>query len=216
MINIRNVTKKYGDKTVYDNFSLDIEEGVITAVLGESGAGKTTLLNMIAGLTDYSGEISGNIRPASMVFQQNRLVPHLTVAENLKLVKSDADIESALNSVGLADYGCAYPKSLSAGMARRVALIRAFLYPSPIILMDEPLINLDLALKYRLTGLIKKLQKESGRTVITVTHDIGEAVMTADRIVVLKGGKVVFKEDAVTEETAKRLTEVLLQNGDDR
>ena len=210
MISIKNVTKKYGDKTVYENFSLDIEEGKITAVLGESGAGKTTLLNMIAKITDYTGQISGNISPVSMVFSNNRLVPHLTVEENLKLVKKDADIPAALESVGLFSYKDAYPKELSAGMQRRVSFLRAFLYPSPLILMDEPLINLDLALKYKLTGLIKKLQKESNRTIIMVTHDIAEAVMTADRIVVIKGGKVVFKENEVTEKTEERIKKVLL------
>lgn len=210
MISIKNVTKKYGDKTVYENFSLDIEEGKITAVLGESGAGKTTLLNMIAKITDYTGQISGNISPVSMVFSNNRLVPHLTVEENLKLVKKDADIPAALESVELSPYKDAYPKELSAGMQRRVSFLRAFLYPSPLILMDEPLINLDLALKYKLTGLIKKLQEESNRTIIMVTHDVGEAVMTADRIVVIKGGKVVFKENEVTEKTEERIKKVLL------
>lgn len=210
MINIKDVTKKYGDKTVYENFSLDIEEGKITAVLGESGAGKTTLLNMIAKITDYTGQISGNISPVSMVFSNNRLVPHLTVEENLKLVKKDADIPAALESVGLSPYKDAYPKELSAGMQRRVSFLRAFLYPSPLILMDEPLINLDLALKYKLTGLIKKLQEESNRTIIMVTHDVGEAVMTADRIVVIKDGKVVFKENEVTEKTEERIKKVLL------
>ena len=210
MISIKNVTKKYGDKTVYENLSLDIEEGKITAVLGESGAGKTTLLNMIAKITDYTGDISGDVSPVSMVFSNNRLVPHLTVEENLKLVKKDADIPAALESVGLAPYKDAYPKELSAGMQRRVSFLRAFLYTSPLILMDEPLINLDLALKYKLTGLIKKLQKESNRTIIMVTHDVGEAVMTADRIVVIKDGKVVFKENEVTEKTEERIKKVLL------
>ena len=119
MISLKNVTKRYGEKTVFENFNLDIEENKITAVLGESGSGKTTLLNMLARLTDFEGEISG-VENVSMVFQRDRLVPHLTVKENILLVNENADVPALLGSVNLSGAENLYPKSLSAGMARRV------------------------------------------------------------------------------------------------
>ena len=100
MISVNNVTKKYGEKTVFENFSLTAEDNKITVILGESGSGKTTLLNMIARLTDFDGEIIGADK-VSMVFQRDRLVPHLTVKENILLVNEKADVSALLESVGL-------------------------------------------------------------------------------------------------------------------
>ena len=125
MLSLKNITKKYGEKTVFESFNLDIEENKITVILGESGSGKTTLLNMIAGLTDFNGEIAGTEK-VSMVFQRDRLVPHLTVKENILLINETADVSALLESVGLFGAENLYPKDLSAGMARRVAIIRAF------------------------------------------------------------------------------------------
>lgn len=212
MINIENVTKKYGDKTVFHNFNLDIEENKITVILGESGSGKTTLLNMISRLTDFEGEISG-AGGVSMVFQRDRLVPHLTVKENVKLVNEDADVSELLKGVGLSGAENLYPKDLSAGMARRVALIRAFSCNAPVVLMDEPLVNLDLSLKYSLIEKIKALREKSGKTVLLVTHDVKEAVMLADRIIVISGGRIVYEEKTPSENTERALIDVLLKNG---
>ena len=211
MIRLKNICKNYGDKIIYNNFNLDIEENKITAILGESGAGKTTLLNIIGGLTPYSGEIIGNITPVARVFQKDRLVPHLTVKETLKLINPDIDVRNALAEMDLLDCENAYPKELSAGMARRVALIRAFSFPAKLILMDEPFINLDLSLKYKLFEQIKKLQKDGEKTVITVTHDVKEAAMTADTALVLNGGEIIYREETITENTEKNLTEILLK-----
>ena len=210
MISIKNVTKNYGAKTVFDNFNLDIEENKITVILGESGSGKTTLLNMIARLTDFDGEVSGADR-VSMVFQRDRLVPHLTVEENVKLVNEKADVCGLLKSVGLSGAENLYPKDLSAGMARRVAIIRAFSYDAPIVLMDEPLVNLDLALKYSLIEKIKALREKSGKTVLLVTHDVKEAALLADRVIVIGDG-ILADEKTVFEKTEKRLIDILLKN----
>ena len=212
MIEIKNLTKKYGEKTVYENFNLQLEEEKITVILGESGSGKTTLLSVLAGLTDYEGSVS-DVSSVSMVFQNNRLVPNLTVEENIKLICPDANVLEALLEIGLGDCLTLYPKSLSAGMARRVAVLRALLYPSNLLLMDEPLINLDLAHKYSLMDIIKKRQKEERRTVVFVTHDIKEAVYMADRIVVLKNGKVVCGEKSVTKKTENELFSLMLSLG---
>ena len=207
MISLKNITKKYGDKTVFNNFNLDIEENEITVILGESGSGKTTLLNMIARLTDFSGEISG-AGQVSMVFQRDRLVPHLTVRENILLINENADVKRMLESVGLNGAENLYPKELSAGMARRVAIIRAFSHPAPLLLMDEPLVNLDLSLKFSLLEKIKELQSTTGKTVIMVSHDVKEAAYFSGRIIVLKsGGEVILDKKRVSEKT---LTETLL------
>lgn len=209
MITIKNVTKKYGEKTVFHNFNLDIEENKITAILGESGSGKTTLLNMMASLTDFDGEILG-VDGVSMVFQRDRLVPHLTVKENILLVNEAADVSALLKSVDLNGTENLYPADLSAGMARRVAILRAFSHPAPVLLMDEPLVNLDLSLKYSLIEKIRRLKDETGKTVITVTHDVKEATLLADRAVVIRGGDIILDENGVSE---KVLEEALLQGG---
>ena len=176
-------------------------------ILGESGSGKTTLLNMIARLTDFSGEISG-AGQVSMVFQRDRLVPHLTVRENILLINENADVKRMLESVGLSKAENLYPKELSAGMARRVAIIRAFSHPAPLLLMDEPLVNLDLSLKFSLLEKIKELQSTTGKTVIMVSHDVKEAAYFSGRIIVLKsGGEVILDKKRVSEKT---LTETLL------
>ena len=209
MISLKNVTKKYGEKTVFENFSLDIEENEITVILGESGSGKTTLLNMIARLTDYDGEISG-VSGVSMVFQRDRLVPHLTAAENVLLVNENADVNKLFESAGLKGSENLYPKDLSAGMARRVAIIRAFACGAPAVLMDEPLVNLDLSLKYSLTERIKALNSEYGKTVILVTHDVKEAVMLSGRLIIIHGGKIIYDKNGRGAEREKEITDILL------
>lgn len=214
MISIKNLNKKYGQKTVYENFNLDIEDGKITVILGESGSGKTTLLSILAGLTDYSGEISGELSPVSMVFQNNRLVDNLTVEENLKLVNESVNVKNALEEIGLSDYAKAYPNKLSAGMKRRVAVQRALIYPSKVLLMDEPLINLDLALKFSLMDLIKKNHEVSPRTTVFVTHDLKEAVYIADRIIVLKKGQVVYDNSRINEKTESELFGLMISLGE--
>lgn len=208
MISLKNITKRYGEKTVFENFNLDIEENKITVILGESGSGKTTLLNMIARLTDFDGEITG-AENVSMVFQRDRLVPHLTVKDNILLVNKNVNVKALLDSVGLSGTENLYPKDLSAGMARRVAILRAFSSPASLILMDEPLVNLDLSLKYSLIAEIKRLKAESGKTVIFVSHDVKETVMLADRIMVIGGGKILYDKPSATE---RALTTLLLSN----
>lgn len=212
MIKIKNFTKKYGDKTVYSDFNLEIETGKITVILGESGSGKTTLLRAIASLTDYQGEIIGVDEKKSMVFQTDRLIPNLTVSENLSLINPGKDAESALGSVGLSDCGNLYPKSLSGGMARRVSLARALNFDAPLLLMDEPFINLDIAHKFFIMDNIKKAQSETARTIIVVTHDIKEAVYLAERIVVISKGKIVLDEKKINKNTENILYGVLMNS----
>lgn len=196
MFEIQNLTKKYGDLSVYNNFNLSIEEGKILAVLGESGSGKTTLLNCIAGLTPFEGSIPK--LKCSYVFQTPRLVPNLTVRENLKLIcKDENKISDMLAKVHLKDKAESFPVKLSGGQAQRVSLARAFLYDSEIILMDEPLSSLDLRLKKEITDLFMSLWQDDRRCAVYVTHDIDEAVRIAHRIIILRGGEILY--DTVPE-----------------
>ncbi|MBR0190014.1 MAG: ABC transporter ATP-binding protein, partial [Clostridia bacterium] len=211
MISVKNLTKFYGKKRVFENFNIDFEEDKITVILGESGSGKTTLLNVLANLTPFVGRVDG-ISDVSVVFQTDRLVPHLTVKENLALVNEKADVSAYLKETDLTGTEDLYPKDLSAGMARRVAIIRAFCYSAPVLLMDEPLVNLDLSLKYYLIDRIKRLKEREKRTVIFVTHDVKEAALLADRVVVIKDGEIIFDQKKVSENTEKELTEILLDN----
>ena len=190
-ITFENVTKKYGDLTVYDNFSFSIKRGEITCILGESGSGKTTLLNMLAGLTPYEGSIAPKLK-CSYVFQEPRLVSNLTVRGNLSLICKDKNkVEEMLAAVELSDKAEAYPVGLSGGQAQRVAVARAFLYPADLILLDEPFSSLDLALKLKISALFLKLWEREKRTALFVTHNADEALMLANRIVVLKDGRAV-------------------------
>ena len=210
MIKLDDICKKYADKSVFEHFSFTAEDGKITVVLGESGAGKTTLLSVIAGITEFSGTVSGADK-TSMVFQRDRLVPHLTVEQNVRLVNDGADVSALLAEMGIAGTEKKYPAELSAGMARRVALIRALSFDAPIVLMDEPLVNLDLSLKYLLIEKIKDLRDKYKKTVVLVTHDVSEAVMLADKIVVLSDGKIIYENDDVSENEETVLRELFLK-----
>ena len=210
MISIKNLTKKYDSKIVFNHLNLDIEENKITVILGESGVGKTTLLNVIAGLTDYEGKVSGEIKPMSYIFREDRLIPNLTVEENLKLVIPNVDVNTELEKVGLQNEAKSYPKTLSAGMSRRVSIARGMAFPSKLILMDEPLINLDLALKFDLISKIKADVKEKEKTAIIVTHDVKEAVLLADRILVLNKGEIVNEINSINENTEQELFDFMV------
>ena len=187
-------SEKYGETTVYDDFSLEIEAGKITCLLGPSGCGKTTLLNMLAGLVPYQGKIENIPNRISYIFQEERLLPNLTVWQNIRFVlgkgASDAAIDSVLEKVELLDKADAYPSELSGGQAQRVSIARAFAYPSELILMDEPFSSLDTALKIRLIDVFVRLWREEKRTAVFVTHNAEEAYMLAHRAVVLNGGAI--------------------------
>ena len=191
MIRLKDISKRYGALCVYDHFDLDIEEGKITCILGSSGSGKTTLLNILSGLTSYEGEIDPQ-KKCAYIFQQPRLVSNLTVRGNLKLVcREEEKIVSMLEKVELSDKADAYPVELSGGQAQRVSVARAFLYPSDLLLMDEPFSSLDTALKIRLIEVFCSLWREEKRTVVFVTHDAEEAYMLSHRALAVEGGKIV-------------------------
>lgn len=211
MIEIKNLKKNFGSLIVYDGFSLTLNDGEITAVMGDSGSGKTTLLNILAGLTHYDGEINGLPEKKGYIFQTDRLIPHMTVRKNLELVATPQKVEEYIAKVGLSDFIDEYPKRLSAGMSRRIAVLRAFLYDAPLLLMDEPFRNLDLSLKYKIMDFFKSINEAEKRTAVFVTHDIEEAVYLADRVVVIRrGGEILFDEKTDKNQTENKLKRLFL------
>jgi spermidine/putrescine transport system ATP-binding protein len=210
LLEIRNVSRRFGDFTAVDNVSLAIEAGEFFTLLGPSGCGKTTLLRMIAGfdLPD-SGQIlldgvdfaqtPPERRPVRTVFQSYALFPHMTVAGNiafpLKMAKTPqseikSKIDEALEDVRLAGFGARYPHELSGGQRQRVAVARALVTHPKLLLLDEPLSALDAKLREQMQLELINLQKEVGITFVYVTHDQGEALALSHRIAVMNKGHV--------------------------
>ncbi|MFJ2758793.1 ABC transporter ATP-binding protein [Nocardioides sp. NPDC087217] len=209
-VSLRGIRKDLGGATVVQDLSLDVEPSEFLTLLGPSGCGKTTTLNMIAGFTvpDAGQVLLGgkdvtreppNRRDSAMVFQQYALFPHMTVEENVayglkmhKEPKSEirARVAEALERVGLQGRGGRRPLQLSGGQQQRVALARAIVVRPKVLLLDEPLSNLDLKLREHLRLEIKHLQRDLGLTTIFVTHDQTEALVMSDRIAVMQGGRI--------------------------
>ncbi len=190
------ISKSYGTQVVFDNFELDIEKGKILCVLGESGGGKTTLLNILAGLTAFEGTVENPPKKVGYIFQEPRLLPNLTVEENLRYVGGTSEnIDKLLQKTELSACRDKKPRALSGGEKQRVAIARAFLSDGDTLLLDEPFSSLDTALKIRLAKVFVSLWQEEKKTAIFVTHDIEEACMLAHRVVVLRKGKIVLDLD---------------------
>jgi len=187
-IKISNLSKQFDQKEIFQNINMTFHEGKINCFMGPSGIGKTTLIHILLGLTESdSGEVQGiQGKRISAVFQEDRLIEHLDAVKNIKLVCEKAVpksiIEQELAKVNLTDYQDKPVKNLSGGMRRRVAIVRAMLAVSDIIIMDEPFKGLDDVLKKRVIEYVK--QKSEGKTVIVITHD-GEEVRLLDANVVL-------------------------------
>lgn len=194
---LKNIVKNYGDKKVLGGIDIKIEEGQITAILGESGCGKSTLLNIIAGkIKDYSGEVifeREHKEGISYVFQEDTLIPWKTVYNNLEFVlkgkveKSQIDerIKKYLKIVNLEGSEKEFPNMLSGGMKRRVGIARAFAFPSNYMFMDEPFEFLDVKIKEEIVEDLIKLQEVEKKTIILITHDIDTAITLGEKIVVL-------------------------------
>lgn len=187
---LKGVTKSYGGQTVLKDLDLTIESGKITAVMGPSGLGKTTLLRILLGLEDCEGTIEGmEGKTIAAVFQDNRLLPWLTLRQNLELVCGpgrEKEIEQALTLLELTDAAEKKPAELSGGMQRRAALARALACEGDIFILDEPFTGLDEELKDRIAGELKKRWQQEGTTVLFVTHDSAEAKEYADTIIRLQ------------------------------
>lgn len=198
-IKLINIEKNFGNKKIYDKFSLNFEEGKINCILGKSGCGKSTLLNIIANLEEInSGEIIGVPEKIAYVFQEDRLIEWNSIYTNMELPllkfytkdEREEKIKNILREVELEDYINSYPKELSGGMRQRANIARALLYNGELLLMDEPFKSLDKSSKENIIKIFKKNHLEKNNTVIMVTHDINEALSLGDNIFILGGSPV--------------------------
>ncbi len=212
-ISLAEVTHSYGAKQVLQRLSLDIDGSQLTCLLGGSGSGKTTILRLIAGLETPQGGlitilnkvatnknhliIPPHQRKLGFIFQDLALWPHFTVYKNIafglteqKQKNIKETVHQMLDYFGLQAYSEKYPHQLSGGQQQLVALSRALVLKPKILLMDEPLANLDVKLKRKTLGLIKKLQQNFDLTILFVTHDHKEAFAIADKIVILNEGVI--------------------------
>jgi len=209
-VSIENATKRFGDVVAVNKISLSINKGEFFTLLGPSGCGKTTLLRMIAGFYKmdsgsilFGDKVINNVpahkRDTGMVFQNYAIFPHMTVRENVayglkarKIKRNEITrrVNEALEMVQISALAERKPNQLSGGQQQRVALARAFVIEPSVLLMDEPLSNLDAKLRVQMRTMIKKLQRRLGITTIYVTHDQEEALAISDRIVVMKDGNI--------------------------
>ena len=210
IIEVKGVSKFFGEKTALDNINLSIKKGEFVTILGPSGCGKTTLLRLIAGFQTASEgviRIAGeeitqtppHKRPVNTVFQKYALFPHLNVYDNiafgLKLKKKPKDtvlkkVKAALKMVGMTDYEYRDVNSLSGGQQQRVAIARALVNRPKVLLLDEPLGALDLRLRKDMQNELKRIQQQMGITFIYVTHDQEEALTMSDTVVVMDKGRI--------------------------
>lgn len=210
IIEVKGVSKFFGEKTALDNINLSIKKGEFVTILGPSGCGKTTLLRLIAGFQTASEGvicISGkeitqtppHKRPVNTVFQKYALFPHLNVYDNiafgLKLKKLPKDVvlkkvKAALKMVGMTDYEYRDVNSLSGGQQQRVAIARAIVNEPEVLLLDEPLAALDLKMRKDMQMELKEMHKSLGITFVYVTHDQEEALTLSDTIVVMSEGRI--------------------------
>ncbi|MBF9231927.1 ABC transporter ATP-binding protein [Microvirga alba] len=209
-LSLEQLTLAYDDNIAVRNLDLGIKRGELVALLGPSGCGKTTTMRSIAGLlTPKSGvirldgaditRVPANKRAVGLVFQSYALFPHLSVFENVafglrlkKVAKHELEkrVENGLKSVGLSKFAARKPAELSGGQQQRVALARSMVMEPKVLLLDEPLSNLDARLRLEMRTELQRVQKESGITMIFVTHDQVEALALADRIVVMRDGLI--------------------------
>ncbi len=210
-LELRQLALGYGkNNAAVDKLDLSVEQGELISLLGPSGCGKTTTMRAIAGLIDLRagsitldgrdiGRLPPNKRNIGMVFQSYALFPHLNVFDNvafgLRLRKVDdktlrARVEKVIAAVGLAGFEARLPAQMSGGQQQRVALARAIVIEPKLLLLDEPLSNLDAKLRVQMRAELRRIQRELGITMLYVTHDQEEALALSDRIVVMNAGKI--------------------------
>ena len=194
-VRLRGVRRDYDGRRVLDGIDLDVAAGAFVALIGPSGSGKSTLMRIIAGLDrEAEGEIRTVPRRA-VVFQEHRLLPWKRVWRNVVIGLRGPDLRAravaALDEVGVADRADAWPLTLSGGEAQRVALARALVRRPQLLLADEPFASVDALTRLRVQRLVAQLWAEHGPAVLLVTHDVTEALLLADRVLVLAGGRLV-------------------------
>lgn len=189
MLSVENVYQNFGELSVLDNISFKVADDEILAVIGPSGCGKSTLLNIISGLEEpESGIVSGVKDSIAFAFQDDRLLPWRTVWENISLVNDEEDkkaIETLIYHVGLEGFEGYKPANLSGGMKKRCSIARAFYYKSGMLLMDEPFQGLDYFLRQEMLEMLLRVWNSHKKPVLFITHEIDEALMIANRIIIL-------------------------------
>lgn len=183
-IQINNLTKKYGNKIIFDNFTKKLDFENILIIKGDSGIGKTTLMRLVAGLEKAdSGEIIMDINKISFMFQEDRLIPFVSVLKNLTAVCKEETAKRYLKLMGLEQEKDSSPLSLSGGMSRRVSLARALCFDSELVILDEPFKGLDDSLKQEICKVIKEESKKRG--FIIISHDAEDATLLDAKIIEL-------------------------------
>lgn len=214
----KNFSFSYPDKEIYKNFNAEFLGDKINVVLGASGVGKTTLLNALTGLSGFDGEIENMPKNVSYIFQNDRLVKTISVEKNLDFVLKNAipDKTARKNAIydmakllEISDVLKRLPTEISGGQAQRVQMARAFLYPSEVMLLDEPFKGLDVSLKTRLIKKFLELWGRDGRTVVLVTHDVYDALLMGDKVFVLSGSPadIVYETELNVEKSERNLTD---------
>lgn len=204
ILKLSNIGKSFNHKEVLKKIDLQVNQGDFIAVVGKSGCGKSTLLRIIAGLEQISSgsitvkgqELNGRNKMAKIMFQDGRLLPWKKVSENvglgLKLESQKQQIPIILEQVGLSDRSQAWPSELSGGQQQRVALARALIHEPQLLLLDEPLGALDALTRIEMHELIENLWREKKLTTILVTHDVEEAAVLANRVILIEDGEILM------------------------
>lgn len=194
LVEVRDLRRRFGQRTVLDGVELRIQKGEFIALLGKSGCGKTTLLRALSGLDP--ADDGAIVAPAArtVVFQEHRLMPWFKVWQNvaigLPFGKTKARAHAALDEVGLRDHYDAWPVTLSGGEAQRVALARALVREPALLLLDEPFAALDALTRLKMHALVRALFERHRPAILLVTHDVDEAIVLADRILVMRDGRI--------------------------
>lgn len=212
-ISLADVSKAFGQTAVLQRVALSVAPGEFVAIVGRSGSGKSTLLRLLAGLdqpNDGSIEIAAAPSDIRMMFQEHRLLPWRRVIRNVGLGHREAGwqdaAQAALAAVGLGDRGDDWPAILSGGQRQRVALARALVGRPKLLLLDEPLGALDALTRLEMQTLIEQVWRTQGFTAILVTHDVGEAVALADRVVLIEDGAITYEERIPLDRPRRRGT----------
>ncbi|RDY25854.1 ABC transporter ATP-binding protein [Romboutsia weinsteinii] len=202
-LRIKNMNKKYNDNIIFDNFDIEFDVNKVNCIVGKSGCGKSTLLNIVSGIVKNDSEDFKTMEDLgiSYIFQEDRLIEWLNVEENIKFVLDkkykkevlERKLQDYLDLAGIIQYKKYYPQMLSGGIRQRVNIVRALIYPSKVIIMDEPFKSIDIKNKNIIMEKLKYILKKEVRTVLFVTHDIDEALFIADKIYVLGGSPVKVK-----------------------
>lgn len=196
-LNIENLQIEFSDKKIVNNLSYHFKDQSLSVILGRSGCGKSTFMRAIAGLTPFKGKINNSYQSQSIVFQESRLIPWLTVSENIlvfanlkKQTVNPSQLTTLLEKVGLFSAAHLYPQQLSGGMKMRAALARALMTQPELLLLDEPFSALDEPTRIQLGQLLIQLKQDYQMTILMISHQIEESLQLADEVILMGQGLI--------------------------